>query len=292
MKLQHLLITALALSLSLFACQGDTSGGDSSTEETAADSTSMGQFADDENFQNAHETPGEAKPNNAGKMMTFPTPDGQTAKAYALMPETPSNQYIFVFHEWWGLNDHIKQEAERYFEELDSVNIMAVDLYDGKVATEQKQASEFMKNVKEDRVRSIIQGAINKAGADAQIATVGWCFGGGWSLRASIMAGDKGEACVMYYGMPVENQAALEPLDAPILAHFAMQDDWITPKVAASFKELVRSSGKTMQMQMYNAEHAFANPSQPSYDSQAAKRANNATLAFLKDAFELNEAAQ
>ncbi|HKK80203.1 MAG TPA: dienelactone hydrolase family protein [Phaeodactylibacter sp.] len=283
MKLQHLLITALALSLSLFACQSDSSGGDGSAEGATADSTGMAQFADDENFQNAHDEPGEADAQNSGNMMEFPTPDGNTASAYTLMPETPTDKYLFIFHEWWGLNDHIKQEAERYFEELDSVNVMALDLYDGKMAEERKQASELMESVNEERIRAIIQGAIDKAGDDAEIATVGWCFGGGWSLKASIMAGEQGEACVMYYGMPVEEQSALQPLEAPILAHFAMQDDWVTPAVANSFKLIVGAAGKTMQMQMYNAEHAFANPSQISYDAQAAKRANMSTMAFLKD---------
>jgi len=282
MKLQHLLITILALSLSLTACQSDSQSGGGSAE-AEADSTGMAQFAEDENFQNAHDEPGEANAQGSGNTLEFPTPDAKTASAYALMPEEPTDKYLFVFHEWWGLNDHIKQEAERYFEELDSVNVMALDLYDGKVAEKRKQASELMESVNEERIRAIIQGAINKAGDDAKIATVGWCFGGGWSLKASIMAGERGEACVMYYGMPVEEQSALAPLDAPILAHFAMQDDWVTPAVANSFKEIVRASGKTMQMQMYNAEHAFANPSQVSYDAQAAKRANTATMGFLKD---------
>ena len=282
MKLQHLLITILALSLSLTACQSDAQGGGESAE-AGADSTGMAQFADDENFQDAHEEPGEANAQGSGNTLEFPTPDAKTASAYALMPEEPTNKYLFVFHEWWGLNDHIRQEAEHYFEELDSVNVMALDLYDGKVAEKREQASELMESVSEERIRAIIQGAINKAGKDAEIATVGWCFGGGWSLKASIMAGERGEACVMYYGMPVEKQSALDPLKAPVLAHFAMQDDWVTPAVANGFKQLVSASGKTMQMQMYNAEHAFANPSRVSYDSQAAKRANSSTLAFLKD---------
>lgn len=291
MKLQHLFTAVLALSLSFFACQSDSQDSGETANGDSTDSTGMAQFSGDENFQNAHDEPGQANAQNDGNMLEFPTPDAKTAKAYALMPEEPTDKYLFIFHEWWGLNEYIKQEAERYFEELDSVNVMALDLYDGKVAEKREQASELMESVNEERIRAIIQGAINKAGKDAEIATLGWCFGGGWSLKASIMAGEQGEACVMYYGMPVEDQSALEPLDAPILAHFAMQDDWVTPAVANSFKEIVRAAGKTMQMQMYNAEHAFANPSQMSYDSQAAKRANMATKSFLKKEL-LNAKAQ
>ena len=279
--LRTIIITLVAISFAFTACQ--SGGSADGTDAGAQDSTGMAQFAEDEEFQGAHETPGEADAKNTGEMIEFPTSDGEAGTAYALMTENPTNEYLLVFHEWWGLNDHIRQEAERYFEELDSVNVLALDLYDGKVAQKQSEASQMMQAVKEDRIRAIIQGALDKAGPDARIATVGWCFGGGWSLKASIMAGEQGEACVMYYGMPVETEEALEPLEAPILAHFALLDDWVTPQIAKQFKELVSTSKKTMQLQMYNAKHAFANPSSPRYDQQAAQRANRVTMTFLKE---------
>ncbi len=277
--LRHLILTVSALALLLSACQNDSkSGGEADSTDTA----SMAQFAEDEEFQNAHDDPEAANAKNAGKMIEFPTPDGESAKAYALMADSTVDDYLLVFHEWWGLNGHIKEEAERLKEELDSVHVIALDLYDGEVAKKKKAASRLMKRVKEDRVRSIIKGALNKAGEEARIGTIGWCFGGGWSLKASIMAGERGEACVMYYGMPVKTREAIEPLQAPILAIFAMKDDWITPEKAKEFKALVTETGKTMQLQMFNAKHAFANPSNPNYDAQAAKAAQAAAMAFLK----------
>ncbi len=266
--------------LSLVACQSGGQATDKS--QSSADTTGIEQFAGDKQFQDAHEIPGEAAPSDEGQMMAFPAPDGQDGRAYALMPEKASNKYLLVIHEWWGLNGHIKQEAERLFEDLEGVNVLALDLYDGQVADTREKAGELMQGVSEERARAIIQGALDQAGPDARIATIGWCFGGGWSLKAAIMAEARGEACVMYYGMPVTEAEAIEPLQAPILGIFARQDEWITPEVARSFESLARETGKTMQLQLYDADHAFANPSSPRYVQQAAREANQAALAFLQ----------
>ncbi len=271
----------MALSLVFTACKSDKQGGEG--EADASDTTDMAQFADDEEFRDAHAVPTAKDFAGIGEMIEYDTPDGETGSAYAIMPEEPTDDYLLVIHEWWGLNNHIKAEAERWFKELDSVAVLALDIYDGKVADTQEKAQEYMQAVEEGRARAIIQGAINKAGEEARIATIGWCFGGGWSLKASIMAGDQGVACVMYYGMPVKTQDALEPLEAPVLAIFARQDEWITPAVAEEFVELAKATNTQLNVNFYDATHAFANPSNPDFDEQAAKAANKAANAFLKE---------
>ena len=268
--IKHILAIAI-LALCFTACQSDKGKKD------------MSDFADDKEFQEAHETPGEADADNSGKVIEFSTPDGNTAKAYALKSNKESKDYLFVIHEWWGLNDHIKEEAERFYNELDSVNVLAIDLYDGNVATDQDQAGEYMKAVKEERAEAIVKGALAYAGADAEISTVGWCFGGGWSLKASLLAGEQAEACVMYYGMPVQTPSEIAPLQAPVMFILARQDEWITPQVAKDFKTLMLENDKTLQLYSFDADHAFANPSSPRYVEQAATGANNATMQFLKD---------
>lgn len=272
-------ILFFALAFTFAACQNE--GGDKNTD--SADSTSMAQFADDEQFKDAHENPTDADAKKTGTMIEFATADGETGSAYTLMSEKESNDYLFVIHEWWGLNDNIRQEAERLFEELDSVNVMALDIYDGNVAEDRDQAGEYMKAVTEERAKAIIEGAIAKAGTDANISTIGWCFGGGWSLKTSIMAGEQAKACVMYYGMPVQDPAVIQNLQAPVMFILARQDEWITPQVAKDFKTVMMEGGKTLQLLSYDADHAFANPSSPRYVERAASAANTATLAFLKD---------
>lgn len=278
---RNLILLTMALGLFFTSCQNrGKSGGQAEGE--AADSSGMTQFADDENFKGAHEKPMELNFDGTGQMIEFDTPDGQKGSAYALMPEEATNKYLFVIHEWWGLNNHIKAEAERLFAHLGDVNVLALDIYDGKMTDDPDKAGELMQSVKEERARAIVQGAINKAGAEARIGTIGWCFGGGWSLKASIMAGDQGEACVMYYGMPVQNAKEIAPLKAPVLGIFAQQDEWITPEVAKKFEGLAKAAGKQIETHIYDANHAFANPSSDRYNEEAAQKANQQAWSFLE----------
>ena len=250
--------------------------------DTDQKSDDMSQFAEDKSFKDAHEDPKEAKVENLGEMIEFNTPDGNTANAYAILAPEETNQFLFVFHEWWGLNDNIKEEAERYAKELGNVSILAVDIYDGKVTADRDEAGKIMQGVSEDRAKAIVNGAIAYAGANAEIATIGWCFGGGWSLKASILAGDQGAGCVMYYGMPTRDKNELAPLKADVLGLFARQDQYITPKVVDEFFTVANMAGKQVSVHQFDADHAFANPSSPRYDELEAQRANTLALGFLK----------
>jgi carboxymethylenebutenolidase len=188
-----------------------------------------------------------------------------------------------MIHEWWGLNGYIKQEAEKLQKELGNVNVYALDLYDGKVADNAQDAGRYMGEVKEDRARAIIQGAIDRAGKKAKIYTIGWCFGGGWSLQASLMAGKQGRGCVMYYGMPESDLAKLKKLNADVLGIFAEKDAWITPAVVATFEKNMKDAGKKITVKSYDADHAFANPSNPKYSKEFAEDAHQRALAFFRE---------
>jgi len=266
---------AILLLLAAWSC--------TNTPQKAPTDDGMAQFADETEFKAAHDEPQALDFEARGDMVTFPTPDGKTGSAYALMAGSETNKYLFVIHEWWGLNDHIKAEAERLYEQLGDAHVLALDMYDGKVATTREKASQYMKAMTEERGEAIIQGALNKAGGNARIGTIGWCFGGGWSLQASILAGEQGDACVIYYGMPVQKADALAPLEAPILGLFAEQDGWITPEVVSEFEHLAQATGKSIEVYQFDAKHAFANPSNPQYDAEATKKANALALEFLQE---------
>ena len=220
--------------------------------------------------------------NKAGKKVTYKTPDGKTATAYEIKAPKATDNYLFVIHEWWGLNDYIMQESERLYREVGNVNVLALDLYDGKVAQNSEEAMKYVKAVDNERAKAIIQGAINYVGKDADIATIGWCFGGGWSLQAGLLAGEQAEAVVMYYGMPERNVERLKQLDAPVLGIFAEQDQSITPEIVRDFEQKMKEAGKEVTIKMYDAVHAFANPSNPKYDKQAAEDAHKLAVAFIK----------
>lgn len=238
----------------------------------------------DDGFINAHAEPASFGfvPDN-GKMIRINTVDGSLANAYEVKGSNPEN-VILMFHEWWGLNDYIKQEAERLSEET-GATVIAPDLYDGLVASERDKAAELSGALKPARAISIIQGVLNHVGKSARIQTIGWCMGGAYSLQAAIEAADQAVGCVMYYGMPEENPERIALLKAPVLAIFANQDKWITPEVAYAFEERMKNTGKSVELRFYDAEHAFANPSNPDHNKDASEDARIHVLTFLKNNF-------
>lgn len=241
-------------------------------------------FSNDKEFVALHDSP---HPFNLadpkGEMVTFKTADGKTGNAYEVKSDKPSNKYLLVFHEWWGLNDYIKQEADKLQSELGDINVLALDLYDGSVASTREEATKYVQQVKSDRAFDIINGAADYAGKDAVFGTIGWCFGGGWSLQAAIALGDKCKACVIYYGMPEKDLTRLAMLKAPVLGNFGNKDTHITPAIVSEFEKNLKDLGIPSDIKEYDAVHAFANPSNPNHDSEATKDAMERTVKFLKE---------
>jgi len=240
-------------------------------------------LASNKDFRMSHKNPLKIHfQSSIGKPITYKTADGKDAAAYELKAKNATNNYILVIHEWWGLNDFVKLESEKIYSALGNVNVIDLDLYDGKVATTREDAGKYMQSVKEDRAKAIINGAIAYAGPKAHIATIGWCFGGGWSLQTTLLAGKQAVACVMYYGMPEQDINRLKALHADVLGNFANKDQWINPKVVAKFDSSMKVAGKKLYLHQYDADHGFANPSNPIYNSEATKDAYANTIAFLK----------
>jgi carboxymethylenebutenolidase len=220
--------------------------------------------------------------NPMGNEISFKTPDGKEGYGYEIKATTPTNNYVLVIHEWWGLNDYVKQESEKIYKELGNVNIIALDMYDKKIATTRDSAGKYMKSLTQERGEAIIKGAINYAGAKANIATIGWCFGGGWSMQASLLAGKQGKACIMYYGMPEEKIEKLKTLNASVLFVWAEKDQWINKEVVTKFEANMKTLNKPLEVKKYDADHAFANPSNPKYSKEFADDAMKNSLAFIK----------
>lgn len=243
---------------------------------------SMAAFVADPSFVSAHESPAAHAYEGGGKAVVLKAADGTTVNAVEFRASKPSNKWLFVVHEWWGLNDWIKTEAEKYYGSLENVNVLALDMYDGKVASTPDSAGKLMQAMDAKRGEIIVKAAVAYAGKNAKIATVGWCFGGGWSLQASLIAGKQAAACVMYYGMPVSDVEKLKTLAPKVLFVLATQDRWITPEVAAAFEANMKKAGRSVQVSSFDADHAFANPSNPKHNAELAKKAFDESLAFIK----------
>ena len=217
-----------------------------------------------------------------GKMISFKTPDGTDAKAYLIMAKKKSNNWIFVFQEWWGLNDNIKGKSEELFKDLGNVNVLALDMYDGKLATDRETAGKYMSEFKQERGNAIVKGALMYAGSNARIGTVGWCFGGGQSMQATLAAATQAAACVIYYGMPEESIDKLKTLNCDVLGIFAAKEKWINQDVVKKFEANMKEAGKNLTVKNYDADHGFANPSNPIYDKAASEDAYKNTVEFFR----------
>jgi len=273
------------LTLLLSAFIGFVQAQDMCCTLTATDE--FAHMAQNNGFAMLHEIPAPyIHQSGAGKMIEFPTSDGQKGNAFYLEANQKSNKYLFVIHEWWGLNSHIKKEAERLYSALDNVNVMAIDLYDGNVATTREDAMKYIRQVESDRAGSIITGAGDFAGDNAKIATIGWCFGGGWSLQAALISGSKTIGCVIYYGTPEKDVERLKTLHSDVLGIFALHDGGIGPDVVAQFQKDMIAAEKSIVVHSFDAAHAFANPSSSRYKEEEAQAANALALEYLKKKFQ------
>ena len=141
---------------------------------------------------------------------------------------TKSMPSLIIIHEWWGLNDNIKSVARRLAGE--GYVTLAVDLYQGKVADEPERAKELVTiaNNKPNILRNNLQQAytyLKKQQKVGKIGSLGWCFGGTWSLNTALLFPDKLNATVIYYGGGITTEAKeLKKLKMPILGIFGALD--------------------------------------------------------------------
>ncbi|MEO1434029.1 MAG: dienelactone hydrolase family protein [Bacteroidota bacterium] len=244
--------------------------------------------AHDDNFTKSHEAPKALKDFKFdGDAIKFQTADeAGIGYGFQLTAQPASKDYLLVVHEWYGVNENILSEAMRHYAKLEGkVNVIVLDLYDGKSTKDPEEAGKLMQAASTERCQAIVEGAIAYVGDDARIGTIGWCFGGGWSLQTALAAKDNGHACVIYYGMPEMQADKLAGLNAEVLGIFAKQDKWINPEVVNDFTSVMTAINKPITVHSFEADHAFANPSGQRYNKEAATEANQLVDEFLKRKF-------
>ncbi|MGI9270970.1 MAG: dienelactone hydrolase family protein [Woeseiaceae bacterium] len=194
---------------------------------------------------------------------------------------------VIMIHEWWGLNDNIRAMAERLAGE--GYIVLAVDLFDGEVAESVRDARQLMTRVVEqpdsasENIRQAYEFVDSIAGAP-RVASLGWCFGGGWSLNTALLFPDDLDAAVIYYGQVTDDDEQLQPLNVPILGLFAEKDTGIKVESVEAFAAALERLRKPHDIHIYpGARHAFANPTGNAYDAKAADDAWQRTLQFLQE---------
>jgi carboxymethylenebutenolidase len=230
--------------------------------------------------------PGQHRPAERGRVQGAARAARRRARAYLSLPAgSGPHPGIVVIHEWWGLNGHIERWADR----LASAGwaALAVDLYDGKVATDRDAAMAAMKSVEPARALAVLGEGLTFLAGDARVkapvrAVIGWCFGGGYALQAAQTFPDL-DGAVMFYGRFEPEAAKLRPIRARVLGIFGDRDPGIPRAEVDKLEAALKEAGVTAQILHYDADHAFANPSNPKYDEQNAADAWARVLAFLEE---------
>jgi len=211
------------------------------------------------------------------------TEGGRKAHGALAIPAKLPAPAIITIHEWWGLNDQIKATTAEYAKE--GYLALALDLYGGEVATTRKRASELTRAMDAEAGKDIVAGWAEwlrgHRDCSGSVGTVGWCFGGGWSLQTAITV--PVDACVVYYGrcdLPAEQLARL---DGPVMGHFGTRDTFINEDMVARFAAAMNEAAKSYIIHWYDADHAFANPTGARYDEADAQLAWSRTLNFFGD---------
>lgn len=271
----------------LAACTVDSTA----NEEHNGESHTDAEYADAMSKEHADETPtpsGAADGEPAGEVtsetVTYATVDGNEVQGYLARPagmdDAPG---LIVIHEWWGLNDNVRKMADKLAGE--GYTALAVDLYNGASADSPEKARELVQSVDDDLAHQNLRQAYayltDKAGA-GHVGTIGWCFGGGWSLKTALLMPEEIDATVIYYGRLVTDSERLATLDMPILGLFGAEDTGIPVSSVREFEQALQELDKNVEIHVYDgAGHAFANPSGSRYQEEAATKAWAETTDFL-----------
>jgi carboxymethylenebutenolidase len=199
----------------------------------------------------------------AQQAVTFPSGDSTALGLLYLPHGAGPHPALIVIHEWWGLNDWIKQEAQGYADK--GYVALAVDLYRGKVATTPDMAHELSRGLPQDQgVRDLTAALAYLAGRKDvkrdRIGAVGWCMGGGFALQLAIAAPTL-RVVGINYGSLATDKTALANIHAAVLGNFGGQDQGIPPDAVHAFEASMQSLGKPVDAKIYpQAGHAFENP--------------------------------
>ena len=224
-----------------------------------------------------------------GTTVSFNRPDGKSLSGYLAEPSQSNGApAVVVIQEWWGLNDQIRQVAER----LASAGYLALvpDLYRGKHTVEAEEAHHLMSGLNFGEAASQdIRGAVQflKTRSD-KVGVTGFCMGGALTLLTLCMAPEV-DAGVVWYGCPPLEYVDATQIKAPLQAHWATQDEFFPIATVDALQDKLRAADVSFDFHRYLAYHAFANETavgpgripQTQYDPVWSQQAWDRTLRFF-----------
>jgi carboxymethylenebutenolidase len=211
-----------------------------------------------------------------GEAITLKTDSGIFFKAYRAGPRG-AKRGILLLHEWWGLNDSVRRWADFLGES--GYRVLAIDLYNGKVADSTGQAKEYMAAVNQEAANAKHRAALNALKAPGRkLITMGWGFGGSQSLQAGFAEPNVVSAVVIYDGVLLNDVKAIRALKAAVLGIFAKDT---LPDGIKAFETTVKQANKIIKIQFYNGSSDFSNPSVDRYRGDTMSALWKETQAFL-----------
>ena len=223
-----------------------------------------------------------------GRDVVYATVGGKPVTGYLARPKGSERKKLpalIVIHEWWGLNENVRDEAERLAGE--GYVALAVDLYQGVTAEAPPAAMKLSRGLTEnpgpaeDNLRQAYAYLTRDLKAP-RVGTIGWCLGGRWSFRTAQLFPADIDATVIYYGSVKAEDADVAKLRMPVLGLFGSKDRVVPLPMVQAFEAQAQRLGRDVTIKVYDgADHAFANPSGTAYDAPAAEDAWARTTAFL-----------
>ncbi len=191
---------------------------------------------------------------------------------------------LVLIQEYWGINGHVKSLADRLASQ--GFLVVAPDLYHGKIAKDAAEAGQLMTALDTAAAMTEIAAAVaylkEHPRGNGKVGVIGFCMGGALAFAAACHL-EGLSAVVPFYGTPPADKVDYTKVTAPILAHFAKNDEWATVAKAEAIKKELDAQGKPMQLEVYDAGHAFVNDTRPeAYDEKSAKLAWQRSIDFLK----------
>ena len=285
------IVAALLISFCILAACGRTETGPVAGEEDAAVANveAMTREHADDTAEPSEAAQVEPQREVTAERLAYAEVDDELVYGHFAFPSDMIEPLpaVIMIHEWWGLNDNIRAMAERLAAEGNIV--LAVDLFRGDAATTPEAARQLMLRAVEnsDSVRSNLEQAyafVTKTAGAPRVASLGWCFGGGWSLNTALLFPQELDAAVIYYGQVTDDEERLASLEVPILGLFGSEDRGIKLESVRRFEEALERLGKDHEIKVYEgAGHAFANPSGNNFNAEYAKDAWERTLEFLRE---------
>jgi carboxymethylenebutenolidase len=223
-------------------------------------------------------------------MIEFKRPDGQTVSGYLAEAAQPVGSVV-VIQEWWGLNDQIKGVADRFAEA--GFTALVPDLYRGQSTVDAEEAHHLMDGLNfGEAAGQDIRGAVQhlkslKLGS-GKVGVTGFCMGGALTVLAATMTPEL-DATVVWYGMPPLEYVDASQIKAPLMAHWATQDQFFAIANVDALDAKLAEAGVTYEPHRYLAHHAFANETAQGptrlpatqYDATWAQLAWDRTMRFF-----------